>query len=551
MDENLKENIGATEFPSSNSYGDDAVGYRGRFSAFFQKFFGGSKRGRPPGVPPLAGDTQSAALEVPEDYAGGFGKTNGGHALPRVETQRRSRYQDYERMDQEAEVGAALDIYSDDATQENTRQELFELNTDNQVLKREVDRFIKQCRLDKHIWDIVRNVAKYGDCFVENVVDLNNIEKGIMRLKVLNPNYIFRVEDKYGYLKEFLQEIPSRRSATDASQTFIPDKKKKNIIKLNKDQIVHFRRMTSDSDYYPYGKGVLAYAVRIFKSLMMMEDAMLIYRIQRAPERRAFYLETGNLPQSKVEAFVERIKAKFKKQPMWNAGTNSIDYQYNPLTVEEDFFIPIRNGQGTKIDVLPGAQNLGETDDVKYFRDKLLAALKIPKDFIVEKDKSPERKANLSQLDVKFAKAVQRLQRDVELGLNVLLKRHLTLVGMPKSLIESVDIKLTSPSDMFEKRRLEVDEQKVRIVQAVKGLQLFDDEYLYKEYFNMTDAQVQEMKDRVKKQTEEQAQNQMGGAPGAGGPPVPSGPAGAPPPPPKGEEEAGDEEADEPPKEPK
>jgi hypothetical protein len=549
MDENLKENMGATEFPSSSSYGDDAVGYRGRFAAFFQKFFGGSRRGRPPGVPPLAGDTQSAAAEVPEDYAGGFGKTNGGHALPRVETQRRSRYQDYERMDKEAEVGAALDIYSDDATQENTRQELFELNSDNEVLKREVDRFIQQCRLDKHIWDIVRNVAKYGDCFVENVVDLNNTERGIMRLKVLNPNYIFRVEDKYGYLKEFLQEIPSRRSATDASQTFMPDKKKKNIVRLNKDQIVHFRRMTSDADYYPYGKGILAYAVRIFKSLMMMEDAMLIYRIQRAPERRAFYLETGNLPQSKVEAFVERIKAKFKKQPMWNAGTNSIDYQYNPLTVEEDFFIPIRNGQGTKIDVLPGAQNLGETDDVKYFRDKLLAALKVPKDFIVEKDKSPERKANLSQLDVKFAKAVQRLQRDVELGLNVLLKRHLTLVGMPKSLIESVDIKLTSPSDMFEKRRLEVDEQKVRIVQAVKGLMLFDDEYLYKEYFNMTDAQVEDMKERVKKQNEEQAQ--MGGAPGAGGAPVPPGPEGAPPPPPEGEEAAGEGEADETPPPPK
>jgi len=542
MDENVNENIGATEFPSPSTYGDDSPGYRGRFFTFFQKFFGGKKRGRPLTTQPLAGDAQSAAIEVPEDYAGGFGKTNGGHALPRVETQRRSRYQDYERMDTEAEVGAALDIYADDATQENTRQELFELNTDNEVLKREVERFIKQSRLDKHIWDIVRNVAKYGDCFVENVVDLNNVEKGIMRLKVLNPNYIFRVEDKYGYLKEFLQEIPERRSASDPSQTFIPDKKKKNIVKLNKDQIVHFRRMTSDADYYPYGKGVLAYAVRIFKSLMMMEDAMLIYRIQRAPERRAFYLETGNLPQSKVEAFVERIKAKFKKQPMWNAGTNSIDYQYNPLTVEEDFFIPIRNGQGTKIDVLPGAQNLGETDDVKYFRDKLLAALKVPKDFIVEKDKSPERKANLSQLDVKFAKAVQRLQRDVELGLNVLLKRHLTLVGMPKSLIEAVDIKLTSPSDMFEKRRLEVDEQKVRIVQAVKGLMLFDDEYLYKEYFNMTDAQVEDMKERVKKQNE---QAQMAGAPGAPGAPLPPE---APPgeaPPPEGEEAAGEGEADE------
>ena len=531
MDENVNnkvnENYGSTEFPSQTTYGDDAPGYRGKFFAFFQKAFNKKTPGRPPAQPPLAGDAKSAATEAPEDFAGGYGKSTGAHAMPRVEKERRRRYSDYERMDQESEVGAALDIYSDDATQENTKEELFEITTDNEVLKREVNRFITQCRLDKYIWDIVRNTAKYGDCFVENVVDLNNTKAGIMRLKILNPNFIYRVEDKYGYLKEFLQEIPDKRSHSDYSQTFMPDKKKKNIIKLSKDQLVHFRRMTSDADYYPYGKGILAYGVRVFKSLMLMEDAMLIYRIQRAPERRAFYLETGNLPQSKVEAFVERIKNKFKKQSMWNPGSNSIDSQYNPLTVDEDFFIPIRNGQGTKIDVLPGAQNLGETDDVHYFRDKLLAALKVPKDFIVEKDKSPERKANLSQLDVKFAKAVQRLQRDVEVGLNVLLRRHLTLVGFPKSLIESVEMKLTSPSDMFEKRRLEVDEQKVRIVQAVKGLMLFDDEYLYKQYFQFTDAEVEEMKDRVKKQ-----QEQAGGMPGAPAPAAPLGPPGAPPPPP-------------------
>ena len=549
MDENVNENLGATEFPNPNTYGDDPTGYKGKFFAFWQKAFGRKKKkGRPVSQPPLAGDAKSPAIETPEDYAGGYGKANGAHAMPRIESERRRRYQDYERMDQEAEVGAALDIYSDDSTQENTREELFELNTDNGVVKRAVKQFIKQSRLDKHIWDIVRNTAKYGDCFVENVVDLNNIEKGIMRLKILNPNFVYRVEDKYGYLKEFIQEIPEKQSSqSDLSQTFLPDKRKKNFITLNKDQIVHFRRVTSDANYYPYGKGILAYGVRVFKSLMMMEDAMLIYRIQRAPERRAFYLETGNLPQSKVEAFVERIKARFKKQPMWNPGTNTIDYQYNPLTVDEDFFIPIRNGVGTKVEVLPGAQNLGETDDVKYFRDKLLAALKVPKDFIVEKDNSPERKANLSQLDVKFAKAVQRLQRDVELGLNVLLKRHLTLTGMPKSLVDTVDIKLTSPSDMFEKRRLEVDEQKVRIVQAVKGLMLFDDEYLYKEYFNMTDAEVEDMKERVKKQMEEQGQ-QGGMEGGMGGPPMMGG--GMPPGgevPPMDEEEAAEEGGSPPP----
>lgn len=550
MDEHINnngvnENMGATEFPNPNTYGTDPQGYRGKFYAFFQKAFGNKKKGRPASVPPLAGDAKSAAQDTFDDYAGGYGKQRGTLAVPQVEKERRRRYKDYEKMDEYAEVGAALDIYSDDATQENNKKELFELNTDNDIVKREVAQFLRQTRLDKYIWDIVRNVAKYGDCFVENVVDLNNVQAGIKRLKILNPNFIYRVEDKYGYVKEFIQEIPNKhQSSTDYSVSFVPDRKKKNFIKLDKDQIVHFRRLTSDASYYPYGKSILAYGVRVFKSLILMEDAMLIYRIQRAPERRAFYLETGNLPQSKVEAFVQRIQNKFKKQPMWNAGANTIDQQYNPLSVDEDFFIPIRNGQGTKIEVLPGAQNLGETDDVKYFRDKLLAALKVPKDFIVEKDNSPERKANLSQLDVKFSKAVQRLQRDIELSLNVLLKRHLTLTGLPKSLISNIEMRLTSPSDMFEKRRLEVDEQKVRIVQAVKGLMMFDDEYLYKEYFNMTDAEASEMKEKMKKQMEEQPQQDpmmgMGGPP-MGGPPM--GPEGEEPPP-EGEEAAGDEELD-------
>ena len=171
--------------------------------------------------------------------------------------------------------------------------------------------------------------------------------------------------------------------------------------------------------------------MRAWKSLRMMEDAMLIYRLHRAPERRIFYIETGNLPQSKVEMFMERVKQKFKKEKFYNMQEGAGDEQYNPMSGEEDFFVPIKNGQGTKIDTLPGAQNLGEIDDVKYFRDKVLAAMKIPRDFIVEHDKSPERKGNLAQLDAKFAKAVMRVQRDTEVGLNTLIKRHLNLLRHP------------------------------------------------------------------------------------------------------------------------
>ena len=203
--------------------------------------------------------------------------------------------------------------------------------------------------------------------------------------------------------------------------------------------------------------------------------------------------------------YIERVKQKFKKEKFWDPATGGISERYNPLSTDEDFFVPTRPNGGTKIDTLPGAQNLGETDDVKYFRDKLLAALKVPKDYIVEKDKSPERKANLSQLDIKFARTVTRLQREIEIGLETLVKRHLTLKRYPSRLVKSIGVNLCPPSDMFEKRRLELDEQKYRVVQAVKGLELFPNEWIYENYFQMSDSDI----DKIKRALEAQAADQM------------------------------------------
>jgi hypothetical protein len=165
-------------------------------------------------------------------------------------------------------------------------------------------------------------------------------------------------------------------------------------------------------------------------------------------------------------------------------------------------------------------------DDVKYFRDKLLAAMKIPKDYIVEKDNTPERKANLAQLDVKFARVITRIQKSIEIGLETLAKRHLMLKGFPNTLINDLRIKLPAPSDMALKRQLDTDEQKARVVQAVKGLGIFPMEKIYKDYYQLSDNEIQEMKDGLEKDQKDPAlAGAMGGAPGA--PP----PAGALPPP--------------------
>ena len=519
-DDLLEENYTSFPPPKDNMSGRPAS----KLSAFFSKFFATGRGRKPAKEDKLAGDT----IKVSDTFGGvpGFGMNRGITKIPPVEYDRRRRYKEYEKMDDYPEIGAALDIYGDDSTQKNITGLIFEISTENNTIKSEVDSFLKTIRMREFVWDIVRNVAKYGDCFIENIIDLNNTNAGIQRIKVLNPNFLLRIENKYGYLREFLQEVPQQSASfMDTNLQGTSGK----FIKLDKEQIVHFRIHNSDPNFYPYGKSILSPGVRAWKSLIVMEDAMLIYRLARAPERRVFYVDVGNLPTSKVEMYMERLKQKFKKEKFWDQNTGTINERYNPLSTEEDYFVPTRANSGTKIETLPGAQNLGEVDDVKYFRDKLLAALKVPKDYIVEKDNSPERKANLSQLDVKFARAVTRLQREVEIGLNILVHRHLKLKNYPIAAINKVEVSLCPPSDMFEKRRLELDEQKTRVVQAVKGLQLFPDEWLYKNYYQMNDMEIEDIASKIKDQMEEQQQAMaeeqemaMGGAPGMPGeePPV-------------------------------
>jgi len=514
-DELLDENAGFTEFPGATTYGQGPR-LSGRFAAFFKSFFQTKKkRGRPSTVDPFRGDVVKAADAEPEDSAGAsMGIVKGNIKLPQVEYERRRRYNDYEKMDEYPEIGAALDIYADDATQTHLDNSMISVITEQTPVKEAINDFVNTTKLDKFLWDIIRNMCKFGDCFVENIVDMNNPEAGIQRLKVLNPVYIYRREDRFGYLKGFRQEVPGTVAETQQYVSMGKDSKN-NTIDLDRNQLIHFRLHTSDSNYYPYGKSICAPGVRAWKSLRMMEDAMLIYRLHRAPERRIFYIDTGNLPQTKVEMFMERIKAKFKKEKFFNQESMNADERYNPLSAEEDFFVPVsKNGQ-TKIETLPGAQNLGEIDDVRYFRDKVLAAMKIPKDFIVEKDKSPERKANLSQLDAKFAKAIMRVQRDTEVGLLTLIKRHLEIRGFPKSAYKSISIELAPPSDLSEKRKLELEEQKTRVVQAVKGLELFSNEYIFKNFYDMNDREIEEIQTQRELEAPPEPVPGQEGAPGA------------------------------------
>ena len=427
--------------------------------------------------------------------------TRGLPFIPEAELNRKRRYDEYEKMDDYPEITAALDIYADDSTQKDIRNKRWHVRSESKKAIKEIEKLFDRIDLDRYYWDIVRGTCKYGDSFIEVVANANDLNSGIHKIKILNPYYIVRIEDKFGRLKTFLQEVPHESKNTGDWHSV-----KSSFIELDKNQIIHFRLHTSDPKYYPYGKSIMAGAVRVYRSLKLMEDAMLVYRLSRAPERRIFYVDVGNLPASKAEAFLETMKTRFKKEKFHNQ--NRVDARYNPLAVDEDFFVPIRGNQGTKIETLPGAQNLGEVDDVKYFRDKLLATLKIPKDYIVEYDKSPERKANLSQLDVKFARVILRVQDSISKGFSQIAKKHLEMLGYPRSVINNLEIQLPDPSDVFVKRKLEIDEAKARVVQAVVATGLFPTSHIYKEFYDMTETEIELLKEELEKEQEEVAEKE-------------------------------------------
>jgi hypothetical protein len=517
-----EDSIGATSFGTALGQRSGSAYFypTGILGRFFSKFFATKAEPYIANLEKnsgLAGDTVVTTDVVkPEGgQAHGFSMMKSAPYFPEVERNRRNRYKSYEDMDTYPEIGAAFDIYADDSTQKNIKGDRWTILSDSETVVNEVNKLFKKLKLDRFYWDICRNTVKYGDCFIETVLDINMRSAGIQRIKILNPNYIIRVENEFGYLTDFLQEIPDQG---DASWSTSPSVEKIKYITLDKNQIVEFRLFTSDPAFYPYGKSIAALAVRIYRSLKLMEDAMLVYRLARAPERRIFYIDVGNMPTAKAEMFMERVKQKFKKEKFYNTNQGGIDSRFNPLSADEDFFVPIKGNQGTKIETLPGAQNLGEVDDVKYFRDKLLASLKVPKDYIVEKDQSPERKANLSQLDVKFARTIQRVQSTIEIGLEKIAKRHLRLKDFPLSLISELRIQLPDPSDMFTKRKLDIDEQKTRVVQAVKGLELFSTDTIYKEYYDMSDEEIERTKEELARELEKQqemmmAQGDEGGQP--------------------------------------
>ena len=354
------------------------------------------------------------------------------------ETSRLGSYADFENMEFYPEISAALDIMMEEATTINDSGKIMSVYSDSNRVKAILEDLFFN-RLDVHtnlaMW--ARNTCKYGDNFCLLNMDAKNGITGIRQL----PNIeIERHEsDLYTSLNRVdtqhnisgNMDVNKHKNDSNDSATLFHWRGKD--AKFNSWQIAHFR-LLGDDRRLPYGTSILEKARRIWKQLLLSEDAMLVYRVTRAPERRVYKIFVGNIDDADVEPFINQIANKFKRTPVFDSQTGQVDLRYNQLSQDQDYFIPVRDENASNpIETLPGASNLNEIADIEYLQSKLFTALRVPKSFLGFDESTGEGK-NLALQDVRFSRTVNRIQQSMLQELNKIAIIHLYLMGFEDDL---------------------------------------------------------------------------------------------------------------------
>lgn len=388
---------------------------------------------------------------------------------------------------------------------------VFTINTKNQDVKEELEYLLfhrKMLNFDqKKIWNLAKLLFIYGDFFYEIVIYPDNPSEGICNLVPLPADSMYRMETTKGRLLEFQQgkEGPDYKSlaSIDVTQATDSDLEQSTAIRFAPEQIVHIRIGDDRKTFYPYGVSLIEAARGPAHQLRLMEDAMVVYRLTRAPERRVFYIDVQNMPPWKAEAFIERMKDQFRKKKIPSAGkapgASSVEERWQAPAADEDFWIPTRPNANTRVETLPGAQNLGEVDDTLYFRNKLFTALNFPRNYFNNEDASSTRIA-LSAQDVKFARMIERLQSHIEDAFWEICDRHLRLLGYPEEAYEDLTIRMTPPSDWRELTRAEVVTNRLNNASNLKGSQIMSDYDILTKWMKYSEEETKNMMARLKLQ---------------------------------------------------
>jgi len=385
---------------------------------------------------------------------------------------RMARYSDFSEMEYTPEIASALDIYAEESVAADENGKTLHIYSENSKIREILtELFYDTLNVEFNLTAWVRNLVKYGDFFLFNDV---HPDYGVINAY---PLPISEIEREEGFDEKDPMAVRFRW-VTQGNQV------------LENWQISHMRLLGNDA-FLPYGSSVLEPARRIWRQLILLEDAMLVYRIVRAPERRVFKIDVGNVPPEEISNYMEQAQSSLKRASVVDKSTGKVDLRYNPLSVDEDYFIPVRGADsGTSIDTLGGGTMAGETNDVEYIQKKLFSALKIPKAYLGY-DEGLGAKATLSQEDIRFSRTIARIQRTVLSELNKIAIVHLYCQGFTDEDLLDFSLKLSNPSTIAQQQKLELFRTRFEVATSALGTPgLVDRNWVQKNIMRLSDEEI-------------------------------------------------------------
>lgn len=382
-------------------------------------------------------------------------------------------FRDYDTMDMDPIISSALDIYADECLTQNELGDILTIRSTNDNIKQILHNlFYDILNIEFNLWSWTRNLVKYGDFYLKMYV---SPEFGVYMVEPISSYNVTRVENSDLNNKNYIK-----------FQVNLPEGGK--IEELENYQVAHFR-LLSDSNFLPYGKGIIEGARRVWKQVSLMEDAMLIHRIMRAPEKRIYKVDIGNIPPNEVDQYMEKLINKTKKVPYIDEKTGDYNLRFNLWNMVEDIYLPVRGSDsGTSIEPLSGMEFTG-IDDIEYLRNKMMAALKIPKAFLgYEEDLSG--KATLAAEDVRFARTVQRVQKFIVSELTKIAIVHLYSQGYKDAELVDFSLELTNPSTIFEKEKVSVWQEKTNLAKDMIDAKIYSRKWIHTTVFNTSEDDI-------------------------------------------------------------
>jgi hypothetical protein len=408
------------------------------------------------------------------------------------QTLRVQLYSDYEAMDTDPIIASALDILCDEASLKNDQGEVLSIkSSDENIQKVLYNLFYDVLNIEFNLWSWTRNMCKYGDFFLKLEIAEKFGVYNVLPYTVYNMSRHEGQDPDDPTKVEFV--INPEGIASSQDPYYMP--KNENVVKLDNYEVAHFR-LISDTNYLPYGRSYIEPARKIFKQLTLMEDAMLIHRIMRAPEKRTFFVNVGSIPPAEVDQFMQKTINTMKKTPYVDPKTGQYNLKFNMQNMMEDFYIPVRGGDAsTRIETTKGLDYDG-TNDIAYLQSKLFASLKIPKAYFGYEGEL-QGKATLAAEDIRFARTVERIQRIMESELTKIALVHLYTQGFTGESLTNFEVKLTNPSIIFEQEKVALLKEKVDLANQMKDSKLFPTDYIYDNIFNLSEDQYLELRDLI------------------------------------------------------